>query len=175
MERIKYLINSVLIIACFSCSNPDDKLCLYIEEHCKLNTNDSCYINLKNALNVDYDTMYLFPGYPVPKEVFSFVLKMPYSKNKEHSDGDRVILIKDGKIVYEDEWSHEKVTISGGTEFTDITDDKVTFDGDKLPFSYVVYVNSVFKVSRIENPTGHLNKYFYELINTQSPETSDRR
>lgn len=168
MKRNSCLILCVFSILCFSCSNTDEKIQSYIENHCDFKTSGSCFINIKYVLKVDFDTMYLFTGYPVPREVFSAVLKMPYTKDKENSDGDKIILIKNRKIVYEDEWIHNKVIISGGIEFSEITNNNVIFDGDKLPFSYVMYLNPIFNVEKINNPTGQLNTFFYSITNKNS-------
>lgn len=148
-----------------SCTSTDEKIYSYIENHCVFETEEICYMDIRDALKVDFDTMYIFPGYPVPKEVVSYVLRTNYEKAKENSDADLIILVKDKKIVYESEWTHSQVAIDGGKEYFEVTSEDVIFDGEKLPFSYLVYVTSIFKVEKVSNPSGQLNKSFYIITN----------
>ena len=94
---------------CGSCSNTDDKINKYIESHCSFNGTDLCYIDIKDVLKIDYDKMYLFGETTMANEI-SKVIGIPYNNDKYISDSKyRIILLKDNKIVYEDDY-YQKYT-----------------------------------------------------------------
>ena len=43
-----------------SCAHTPQKIERYIKNHCDLRTVDTCFIDLSQALETDYDTMYVF-------------------------------------------------------------------------------------------------------------------
>lgn len=79
-KNSKNLSLFIFLLVCFfySCSNTDIKLLTYIEKHCDLSNNDNCYINIKDALKVDFDTMYVFGEYTKAEEISAF-LRLNYS------------------------------------------------------------------------------------------------
>lgn len=59
-------------------------------------------INLKKALNVDYDSAYLFVECTTNRDI-EMILGIPYQKKTYIQDSEcKLILIKNNKIVYED-------------------------------------------------------------------------
>lgn len=80
----------------------------YIESNYSLGENDTCSIDLRKALNVDYDTMYLF-GECTTAEEISQIINIPYQNNKYIYDSKyRIILIKNRTVVYEDDFYQDK-------------------------------------------------------------------
>lgn len=106
-DGIKYFFEELF----FSHKTPKT-ISKYIEINYNLEENDTCSIDLRKVLNVDYDTMYLFSGWTTEKEI-SKTINIPYQNDKTlHDNKCRIILTKDGKIVYEDVFYPECVYFS---------------------------------------------------------------
>ena len=100
--KIIFILFSMFLL--YGCSNTDDKLNKYIEAHCSFNGLDTCYINIKEALKIDYDEMYLFGESTMADEI-SKVIGIPYNNDKYITDSKyRMILLKNNEIVYEDDY-----------------------------------------------------------------------
>jgi hypothetical protein len=105
---LKIIILSGLLF--YSCINTDDKLNKYIEIHCSFYGSDTCYINIKEALKIDYNRMYLFGETTTANEI-SKILGIPYKNNKYIPDSKyRIILLKNNKIIYEDDYYQKNVS-----------------------------------------------------------------
>lgn len=155
-----FLTSLALMFLCYGCSNTDDKLRSYIEKHCDFKSKDTCDINIKDALNVDFDTMYVFGEYTQMEE-FNSILRLPYKNTKLVEDSHyRIILLKNREIVYEDDFEQYYSKISRGENVKRVADENMT--------CYCrMYVSPIFKVEKVDNDNGQLTKYFYILKNVQ--------
>ena len=102
----KSISKIILLSVClfYGCSDTDDKLYKYIESHCDFEEADTCYIDIKDALKIDYDKMYLFVELTHADEI-SKILEIPYNNNRFIPDSKyRIIFLKNDKIVYEDDY-----------------------------------------------------------------------
>lgn len=96
----------ILLVSCTSflcaCSQIDRKIIKYAQTVCS--QNDTCRIDLREVLKVDYDCMYLFGEFTQPDEISS-IMGIIYKRNKTITDSKhRVILLKDNTVVYEDDY-----------------------------------------------------------------------
>ena len=155
-----FFINYLL----FSCSDTDEKLHAYINKELNASSDDSCYINLIDALEIKYDTMYIFGEFCKAGEISS-VLRQDYVNADAVEEGSRrIILLKEGKVVYEDTYEQKYIIISGGERLKNI-------DPTKITCYCRVYASPVFLVERINDDKGHLTKYFYLLQNVKKDGT----
>jgi hypothetical protein len=91
---------TLLVICLFSCKkSKDDQLTTYIEKKCSFDNKDTCYINLKDVFNVDYDTMFVFDEYTQLQGV-RLILGLEEYDSKNN-------LLPNGFLV---EDSHKKIT-----------------------------------------------------------------
>lgn len=156
----------VIFINCFlfSCSDTDEKLHTYINKELNARSNDSCYINLTDALEINYDTMFIFGEFCKADEISS-VLRQNYANADAVEEGSRrIILLKEGKVVYEDTYEQKYIVISGGERLKNI-------DLRNIACYCRVYSSPVFLVERINDDKGHLTKYFYLLQNVKKDGT----
>jgi hypothetical protein len=123
---------------------------------------------LKDVFNVDYDTMFVFGEYTQIqgirlilgiKDYTNYESLMPEGFLVKDSY-NKIILIKNRKIVYEED-----------TKFPYFYDDGVIvnktgiFDGEPYEHSARMYISSKFLVTKKHDPKGHIKKYFYILEN----------
>lgn len=94
------LISSALFFS--ACSNRNDFDSIIINEFNKCpKQSTNCIVDLSKIMNFEWDTMYYFSG-ANSLEDMNEILGFDY---KQFSDiGDRVIFLKNGKIVYQKEW-----------------------------------------------------------------------
>jgi hypothetical protein len=126
MEKIRSKFNNKIFVAfcfyvlfCSSCKNSEDKLVSYIESHCNFNKSDTCCIDFGNVVNVDYDVMYIF-GESTTNDEISGIVGLPYNNDNNILDSEyRIILIKNKKIVYEDNVNQDKVIFSEKSALSD--------------------------------------------------------
>lgn len=150
MKKNNYLLFAVVCLF-FSCSkNTDKKLSSYIENECDFTNKDTCYLDLKNVFQVDYDTMFVFREYTQLQGVKLITGIEDYSgKNTLLPKGflvedsyRKILLIKNRKIVYEDDIK--------STYFDNgITIEKIgTFDGEPYTHTANMFVSSKFLVRK---------------------------
>lgn len=115
INKIMKQIIIILLIAiiCVGCTHTPQKIEKYISRHCDINANDSCIIDLRKALDVDYDTMYFFDSFTIETVVHNIVGIEDYRNYKDDmrrvgydSEMCRIVLVKDRKVVYEDEYHY---------------------------------------------------------------------
>jgi len=117
-----------------------------------LDNNDTCEIDLQKALNVKYEVMYLFGEYTQADDI-SAVMGIEYFRKKSIVDSHkRIILLRDNKIVYEDDFSTLYL------RFSEITE-KVDTVNKNNP--YLVHYGSRYKLIRDINDN---SKYFLEPL-----------
>jgi hypothetical protein len=157
LENKGYLVLSLSIWLCCSCTNTDDKLLAYIENHCNFNSKDTCYINFEKVVNIDYDEMYIF-GETTTKEEISEIIRLSYKNDNYISDSEyRMILIKNKQIVYEDDFYQDKVIFS---EKSTLSDDKK--NGNPTVFC-IKNDSPKFRVIKMKKFTNEGCGFFYIL------------
>jgi hypothetical protein len=118
MNALKYISLLIFVLHFFACNQTDKRIIRYVKSACT-NDNDTCRIDLRQVLNVDYDCMYLFGEYTQPDEISS-VMGIAYSSNKSIADSHkRIILVKNNQIVYEGDFSTRHMTFVQFTERVD--------------------------------------------------------
>ena len=131
----------------YGCSNTDNKLNNYIESHCNFNLADTCYINLKDALNIEYDKMYFFVEYTSEDEI-SEIMGIPYSNTKRiHDSEKKIILLKNDKVVYDDTYYPWRIYFSLNYNMLQ-------------HFSYDMYTTQTFKIIKRKNNSGRYPYYY---------------
>jgi hypothetical protein len=105
-----------------------------------------CYINLKKALKTDYDTMYIFSGL-FPADYISNIINLKYTNNNWDDDSWKMVLVKNRKIVYENEYYSRNISFFQYPGYT-------YYNGGYA--EYDLYTDSMFYVKK-------LKKAFYRL------------
>jgi len=84
-----------------SCShNRDvDKLIVKIESNCI--NKESCIVDFSKEIEGEWDTMYFFSGANSLEEINSI---LGFELKKFTDIGDRILFLKENKIVYQQEW-----------------------------------------------------------------------
>lgn len=86
-----------VFVSCSTCESTDNILFSYIESLCPQGGN----VNLMRALDVDYDTAFLFGGCTNEREIET-ALGIPYSQKTFLQDSEyKLILLKEHNIVYD--------------------------------------------------------------------------
>lgn len=157
----KRLLQVVIICSCVvfaSCRNTDRVLSSYIESECP----QGGVINLKKALGEDYDTAYLFYDCTTGQEMAS-AMGVPYSPKAFLQDSEyKLILLKNHKIVYDNNFYCHKVEF-----FCYDTMYRHTMAG----VWYYTWTDSTFVVTPLKDSQQRL---FYQLrpmndVETRSP------
>lgn len=155
----------ICVLICFnifllmSCRNTEDKIVNFIEKNNNSPNTQNMEVDLQNVLNIKFDTLYLFGEY-TQKELIGAILNLNYENNKLIKDGyKRIILVKNHRIVYEDDYVPIKIKISRGIKV------KKNILGREE--EYIIYINSKFKIEKVDNDIGVSTKYFYILKNIQ--------
>ena len=134
----------------FACNHTDKKIIKYVKSVCPSGS-DTCRIDLRKVLNVDYDCMYLFCEFTQPDEISS-IMGIAYSSNKTITDSKyRIILLKNNQIVYEDDFYIRYM------DFVRITE---RVDTIRKNVNYLVHYSPYYLVSKhfSENDT---NPFYY--------------
>lgn len=167
------------ICLCFfiSCNNTPNKLYKYIKLNCQFQdcgkifyesnfVEDTClcYIDLRQALNIDFDTMYIFREY-TPLTVIQDILDMKDYKQSSHQNTEllvqegsyKIILLKNHKIVHEDDFKFQKIIFQNGT----IIEGTGIFDGNSIKDYAFLYISPFFKVIKV---SGGAKEEVYYLV-----------
>lgn len=135
-----------------SCNTTNDQLCAYIKSVNSQQESQVSEINLKKALDVDYDSAFLFGNYTSDKDIEG-VLKIPLKRGLFIPDNKHMlILLKNNIIVYEDCFFYDKVEFF----FYDSTRYKYTSEN----VDYYMWRDSIFQVSYKKDASGD---EFYQL------------
>jgi hypothetical protein len=147
-----FALFSIILVGCTS-KNFDTQLRDYINSYCDFRTTDTAIIDLQNILSISYDTMYLFDGYSLPESVSviaegdtNIVSNGGYIYGTED---DKVVFVKDKKIIESKRWHHKYVRINVSNKITKCG----IFDGtisDSL-YEAQIYSSSIFNVIKIQN------------------------
>ena len=141
---MKILLSLLIIcVTIVSCSNKKDIDSIVSKEYEKCNNNATCVIDFAERMNFEWDTMCFYSGANSLEDInkdLGFELK-------EYTDiGDRVIFLKNNKVVYQKEWFPNPSEPTEGIIFET--------NNNKLRVSKS---NSKFKI-RKENKTFYLEK-----------------
>lgn len=152
----KRLLQIIIICGCFvfaSCKKTDKIIFKYIDS---ANLQDGT-INLKKALNVDYDTAFLFGDCTNNKEIEK-ALGTPYPQKTFLKDSEyKLILLKDNKIVYDNSfYCHRMEFFFYGSKYC--------YPKNEVWY-YYMWTDSIFDVSLIETWDGR----FYKLRPSVNP------
>ena len=138
--KVLKVINFFMLLGLFcACNQTDKKIFKYVQSICS-NDVDTCRIDLRQALNVDYDKMYLF-GESTTDDEISSIIGQEYHKNKTITDSKyRIILLKNQKIVYENDFYQHDIY------FAEITEERDTIN---LPtFFYLIHNTPYYFVTK---------------------------
>jgi hypothetical protein len=165
MKVLKFSICLFTLGVFTACNSTDKKIITYVSSVCS-NYSDSCCIDLREALNIDYDKMYLFCE-DTPDNVISKIIKQKYDKNKHITDSKyRIILLKNNKIMYEDDFYQHYI------EFAPITEERDTINYRN--FYYLIHNSPYYSAIKGIKSSGYI---FYKLMeisnNTQYRWVSD--
>ena len=160
MRKNNFLIIITIAFVCYNCTSTDNTLRNYIDKTCLFKNKDTCVINLKDALKIDFDTMFIFGEYTQKNEISS-ILQISYKNTKPIEDSHyRIILLKSKLIIYEDDFEPRFTKICRGINLKKTADEKMT--------CYCrMYISPNFRVEKVVDDKGQLTKYFYILKNIQ--------
>ncbi|MFV0599031.1 MAG: hypothetical protein ACK5M0_04815 [Bacteroidales bacterium] len=149
-----------------SCTHTPAKIEKYINKHCDFSKTDTCFIDLRKAL-VDYDTMYVFDEFTVVTGVRDIIGITDYpAKENEFVGYDsemcRIILVKNHKVVYEDEYHYWDYNTSLDFWEFSVVKGQGIFDKTIVEESGYRCINYIFKVTRSAE-TDEI-KYVLELV-----------
>lgn len=103
---VKIALTSIIIVLnIVGCNNFPSKISDYVINNCSFANSDTCYINLKDVFNVDYDTLFIVSSIENITGIRNISGCKTLEKNFRFSlDEDLKIftLKKDGKVVYYD-------------------------------------------------------------------------
>ncbi len=134
MKRIG--VTMVVLLGLISCQHTDKKIINYIQSN-ELKEQSDYVVDLHDILGVEYDSMYLFAEYTNTK--IAYVTGKKYSNWREVADShNRIILFKNGDIIYEDDFPIRNMCFCEITERIDTT------------FSCIVHYSSIYKVNNID-------------------------
>ena len=138
-----------------ACNSTDKKIIKYVQSLCT-NGEDSCRIDLRQVLNIDYDRMYLFCEYTPAKEI-SLAIGQKYMSNKTiAASEDRIILLKNNKIVYEDDFRNRFL------EFIPITE---SLESANKNWTYLVHYSPYYLVTKKTDSYGKDYYWIEEISN----------
>ena len=134
MKQIGVII--LVALGLISCQHTDEKIINYIKSK-ELTGKTDYVIDLRDIMGVKYDSMYLFVEYANAN--IASIIGKKYSNCREIADSyERIILFKDGNIVYEDDFPLRKMCFGEITERKDTT------------FSCRVHYGSTYKVENLD-------------------------
>jgi len=170
MKTLKYITLLMFVGLFFACNHTDTKIIKYVKSVCP-NGSDTCRIDLRQVLKVDYDCMYLFGEFTQPDEISS-VMGIAYSSNKTIADSEfRIILLKNNQIVYEDDFYTRFMDFEEITERVDTIHKNLYYLVHYSPYYYSVRMNldysdnTYYYLTVISN-----NKQYYRRVDYNSDE-----
>ena len=134
------------------CTHTPTKIENYINKHCDFSKNDTCFIDLREVL-VDYDTMYVFDEFTVETGVRDIIGITDYPAEENGTVGYdsemcRIILVKNHKVVYEDEYHYCDYNTSIDFREFPVVKGQCIFDNTIGEESGYRYINHIFQVIR---------------------------
>lgn len=134
MKKVGIIL--MMAFGLISCQHTDEKIINYIESNGLVDKSDFV-IDLRDILGVKYDSMYLFVEYTNTN--ITDIIGKKYSNWREIADSHkRIILFKNGDIVYEDDFPLRNIWFYEITERIDTT------------FSCIVHYGSTYKVEKVK-------------------------
>ena len=148
-----YFFIMLLTIFTFTgCTDFDYKVEKYIVEHCDFEDYDTCFIDIKDIINIDFDTLFIFDGYSLPESV-TVIAEGDTNIVSEGdfiygSEIDKIVCVKNKKIIYQAKWQHKSIWLE--SEGVLVEKDGI-FDGKKgLIYEADMYLTSKFKIVRVK-------------------------
>ena len=158
INKLKIIIYIIFVFLVFGCTNSTDKKIIHYIQN--LECIDTCCIDLRNVLNVDYDIMYLFGEFTLDDEISS-IIGIEYQENKVITDSKyRIILVKNNKIVYEDDFYQKNIN------FITITNERDAVNCSSL--FYLVHYSPFYLVTKNYYTNSDKYQYNMEEINCNS-------
>lgn len=153
-KYILILISSLVILMLNSCIHTPRKIEKYIKKHCGLEMTDTCYIDLRKALKTDYDTMYVFNSLIPLTGVQNIIGINDYGKCKNpeitligyDSEMCRIVLVKNNKVVYEDEYHYNDYNTKISYHDFSIVNGQGIFNGSPIKVSGYICIDYIFRV-----------------------------
>lgn len=152
-NRILFIVWVLILVSLISCSHTPSKIENYIN-----NSNlrsDTC-IDLQEALKIDYDVMFVFDSF-TPLTGVRKIIGIPDYGNYEapenvlvcaDSEKCKLILIKKGKVVLDDEYCYNDYNTKILYHDFDSVIVNGTFDGDELKVKGYIYKEPKLKLIR---------------------------
>lgn len=146
-----YMYCIILIIMLSACTHTDGRIMKYMQHH-PISVGDSCFIDLKDVLGIEYDSMYLFleyTNYQIPE-----VLHIPQGK-QIYDSHKRIILLKNNDVVYIDDFPIQNI------DFADITERFYTTQNDDFEgYTHLVHYGTLYEIKRIKENYYVLSKQY---------------
>ena len=150
------LIGFIVVLMLNSCAHTPQKIERYIKNHCDLRTVDTCFIDLNQALETDYDTMYVFNSLIPLTGIQNIIGIKDYGKCKNpemtlighDSETCRIILVKNNKVVYDDEYNFNDYNTKISFRDFSIVYGEGLFDGSIVKVSGYIYLDQIFMVTK---------------------------
>lgn len=111
IKKRKIIVIIVICLYCFiNCSkNTEDMIYNYINSSCSFENDDICVIDLREALDIDFDTFYLF-GEGSRQDFISKTINISYNNSNFIPDSKyRLVLIKADSIVFDNDFYQNKI------------------------------------------------------------------
>lgn len=158
-KYILILISFLAILMINSCNHAPEKFEKYIQKHCDFEMTDTCYIDLRKVLKADYDTMYVFNSLIPLTGVRNILGIKDYEKCKNpeitlighDSEMCRIVLLKNNKVVYEDEYYYDHYNTKLSYHNFSIVKGQGIFDGSLVEVSGYMCTNHLFRVIKTSN------------------------
>ena len=153
---VLFFISFLGVFMLNSCTHTPQKIEKYTKKHCGFETTDTCYIDLRKALKTDYDTMYVFNSLIPLTGVQNILGIHDYGKCKNpeitligrDSEMCRVILVKNHKVVYEDEYHYNHYDTKLLYHDFMLVKGHGIFDGGHIEVEGYMSTNYIFKISK---------------------------
>lgn len=155
MKKIFLIITISLVISILnSCTHFPGKIEKYIKQHCDMEESDTCYIDFRKVLKIDYDTMYVFNSL-IPLTGVQYILGInDYGKCKnpeitligKDSEMCKIIFVKKNKVVFEDEYYYNHYNTKLIYQDFSIVNGQGIFDGNNVVVRGYICTDYIFKV-----------------------------
>jgi len=158
-KYVLFIISFLVIFILNGCIHMPQKIEKHIKKNCDFSMIDTCFFDLRKALKIDYDTMYVFNSL-IPLTGVQNILGIDNygkSNNPEQtligydSEMCRVVLVKNHKVVYEDEYHYNNYNTKLLYNKFFIVKGQGIFDGNFIDVKGYIYTGYIFKVTKIND------------------------
>lgn len=167
MKYKKNILYLYFVFVLCSCNYTETKIVKYIDSVC-LSETDSCVVDLRQILKIDYDSLYLFCEFTQPEEISS-ILNINYVNKKTITDSKwRIILLKSDKVVYEYDYNTRFLRFEDVTERIDTINKNANYLVHYNPYYYVTKTIYNEKDYYLLSPISDDNQYYRTNYNWKS-------